>query len=116
MRQQYVTAGYIHLDYRAPLPFNKEGAQPWTVMCSYNKINGTYASDHKKLMREILKDEWGHEGLVVTDWGAMNDRVEGLKAGVELEMPGAPNGNDAMILAAVISDHFGHAHKGGVKG
>jgi len=76
-------------------------AQPWTVMCSYNKINGTYASDHRSLMRTILKDEWGHEGLVVTDWGAMNDRPVALEAGTELEMPGAPNGNDARIVAAV---------------
>ena len=64
-------------------------AQPWTVMCSYNRINGTYASDNKYLMNDILKEEWGHQGLVVTDWGAMNERVEALKAGVELEMPGA---------------------------
>ena len=76
-------------------------SQPWTVMCAYNKINGTYASDHKKLMRDILKDEWGHEGLVVTDWGAMNIRSVALDAGTELEMPGAPNGNDAMIVDAV---------------
>ena len=80
-----------------------KGAQPWTVMCAYNRINGTYASDNKYLMRDILKDEWGHEGLVVTDWGAMNERVEGLKAGVELEMPGAPNGNDLKIVDAVHS-------------
>ncbi|KAA3657969.1 MAG: glycosyl hydrolase, partial [Chloroflexi bacterium] len=78
-------------------------AQPWTVMCSYNKINGTYAAENKLLMLDILKDEWGHEGLVVTDWGAMNDRVEGLKAGIELEMPGTKNGNDAKIVAAVKS-------------
>ena len=58
---------------------------------------------------EILKEEWGHEGLVVTDWGAMNDRVEGLKAGVELEMPGSPNGNDAKIVAAVQSDQLDEA-------
>lgn len=76
-------------------------AQPWTLMCAYNKINGTYGSDHKSLMRDILKDDWGHEGLVVTDWGAMNQRVEALKAGTELEMPGAQNGNDAMIVEAV---------------
>ncbi len=76
-------------------------AQPWTVMCAYNKINGTYASDHKKLMRDILKEEWEHEGLVVTDWGAMNDRPVALAAGTELEMPGSPNGNDAKIVAAV---------------
>ena len=76
-------------------------SQPWTLMCSYNRINGTYASDNKKLMRDVLKDEWGHEGLVVTDWGAMNERVKALAAGVELEMPGTKNGNDAKIVAAV---------------
>jgi beta-glucosidase len=78
-------------------------AQPWTVMCSYNKINGTYASDHKMLMRDILKDEWGHQGLVITDWGAMNDRPAALAAGTELEMPGSPNGNDQKIVDAVQS-------------
>ena len=76
-------------------------AQPWTVMCAYNKVNGTYCAENGTLMTDILKEEWGHEGLVVTDWGAMNERVAGLKAGVELEMPGAPNGNDAMIVAAI---------------
>ena len=76
-------------------------AQPWTVMCAYNKVNGTYAAEHPRLMTDILKDEWQHEGLVVTDWGAMNDRVDGLKAGIELEMPGSNNGNDAKIVAAV---------------
>jgi beta-glucosidase len=84
-------------------------AQPWTVMCSYNKINGTYASDNKTLMRDILKDEWGHEGLVVTDWGAMNDRPVALEAGTELEMPGSPNGNDEKIIAAVRSGQLDEA-------
>ena len=89
--------------YLAGYEIAVKGAQPWTLMCSYNKINGTYASDHKKLMRDILKDEWGHEGLVMTDWGAMNNRVEALKAGVELEMPGTNNGNDDKIVQAVQS-------------
>jgi beta-glucosidase len=78
-------------------------AQPWTVMCSYNRINGIYASDHNYLMDDILKEAWGHQGLVVTDWGALNERVDALKAGVELEMPGTPSGNDARIAAAVRS-------------
>ena len=66
------------------------------LMCAYNKVNGTYCSEHPRLMTDILKNEWGHQGLVVTDWGAMNERVAGLSAGIELEMPGAPNGNDAI--------------------
>jgi beta-glucosidase len=78
-------------------------AQPWTVMCAYNKVNGIYCCEHPYLMTDILKDEWGHAGLVVTDWGAMNERVASLLAGVELEMPGVKNGNDARIVAAVQS-------------
>ncbi len=62
--------------------------QPWTVMCSYNRINGTYASAHKKLLRRILKEEWGFEGVVVSDWGAVHDIYEPISAGLDLEMPG----------------------------
>jgi len=76
-------------------------AQPWTVMCAYNKVNGAYCSEHNYLMTDVLKGEWGHKGLVVTDWGAMNERVQGLAAGVELEMPGGKSDNDAKIVAAV---------------
>jgi len=78
-----------------------KGAQPWTVMCAYNRINGVYACENAYLLTDILKNEWGHEGLVVTDWGAMNERVAALQAGTELEMPGTKNGNDAKIVAAV---------------
>ncbi|MDX1357541.1 MAG: glycoside hydrolase family 3 C-terminal domain-containing protein [Clostridia bacterium] len=76
-------------------------AQPWTVMCSYNKVDGTYLSDHKRLLTDILKEEWGHTGLVVTDWGACNDRVEGIKAGLELEMPTSWGKNDEKIVKAI---------------
>lgn len=76
-------------------------AQPWTVMCSYNRINGTYAAENRWLLTTILKEEWGHTGLVVTDWGANNDRVEGLKAGQEFEMPGNGGITDAAIVRAV---------------
>ena len=68
----------------------KEG-KPATVMCSYNKLNGTHASDHKELLTDILRTDWGFGGLVVTDWGAMNDRIEGFKAGCDLNMPGGSN-------------------------
>jgi beta-glucosidase len=89
--------------YLAGYEIAVKGAQPWTVMCSYNLINGAYACENKYLLNDILKEEWGHQGLVVTDWGAMNERVKALKAGLELEMPGAPNGNDAKIVAALRS-------------
>jgi len=68
----------------------KEG-KPATVMCSYNKLGGIHASDHKKLLTDILRGEWGFEGMVVTDWGAMNNRIEGFKAGCDLNMPGGSN-------------------------
>lgn len=76
-------------------------AQPWTLMCSYNRINGTYASDNKRLMTDVPRGEWGYEGAIMTDWGAMNDRVEGIKAGLDLEMPGPCPDNDARIVQAV---------------
>jgi beta-glucosidase len=76
-------------------------AQPSTLMGAYNKLNGIYACEHPDLMRKILRDEWGHQGLVMTDWGAMNQRVEALAAGLDLEMPGPHNGNDAMIISAL---------------
>lgn len=76
-------------------------AQPKTVMCSYNKINGTYASDNEWLLTKVLRDDWGFEGFVMTDWGAVSDRVQGVRAGLELEMPGDTAGNDAKIVAAV---------------
>ncbi len=76
-------------------------AQPWTVMCSYNKVNGTYLSENKYLLQDVLKDEWGHEGFVVTDWGACNKRVDGLIAGQELEMPSSGGLNDKKLVEAV---------------
>lgn len=76
-------------------------AKPWAVMCSYNQLNGTFASENQWLLRDVLKEEWGFEGLVVTDWGAVNDRVKGLLAGLDLEMPGSGGYNDAKIVEAV---------------
>lgn len=91
----------LHEIYLKAFEISVRKSQPWTVMCSYNKINGTYASDNKMLMTDVLRDDWGFEGLVVTDWGAMNDRVEAVLAGLDLEMPASGGANDAKIVEAV---------------
>lgn len=78
-------------------------AKPWTVMCAYNKVNGTYASEHPWLLTEVLRDEWGYDGVVVSDWGAVADRVPSLAAGLDLEMPNSGNIGDAQVVEAVRS-------------
>ncbi len=75
--------------------------KPWTVMCSYNKINGTYAAEHKEALTDILRGEWGFDGFVVSDWGAVNNRVPDLEAGLDLEMPASGGINDEQIVDAV---------------
>ena len=76
-------------------------SQPWTVMNSYNRINGVHGSENKHTQWEILREDWGFEGAVVSDWGAVNDRVEGLKAGNDIEMPSSCGSGTEKIIAAV---------------
>ena len=75
--------------------------KPWTIMNSYNKLNGTYLCENKEMLTDVLRKEWGFDGYVMTDWGAMNDRVEAMKAGCNLEMPSSSGATDAEIAAAV---------------
>lgn len=71
------------------------------IMCSYNQINGTFLSENKLFLTDILRDKWGYEGFVVTDWGAVKDRVKSLLVGLDLEMPGGAGVRDHKIVEAV---------------
>ena len=93
LRELYLTAFEIAV---------KEG-KPSTVMCAYPKLNGIHCSDNKKLLTDILRTEWGFEGAVITDWGAMNDRIEGFRAGCDLNMPGGSGYMEKDVLRAVRS-------------
>ncbi|MBB5076645.1 glycoside hydrolase family 3 C-terminal domain-containing protein [Nonomuraea endophytica] len=76
-------------------------AKPWMVMSAYNRVNGVYASEHPWLLTEVLRDEWGFRGVVVSDWGAVDDRVAALWAGLDLEMPTSGRASDASVVKAV---------------
>jgi beta-glucosidase len=93
----------LHETYLAAFEIAVREASPWTVMSAYNKVNGTYASEHHGLLSEVLKQRWGFEGLVVSDWGAVNDRVAAIAAGLHLEMPSSLGANDRRIVQAVQS-------------
>lgn len=76
-------------------------AEPWTVMCSYNRVNGTYASQHDYLLNQILKGEWGYPGPVISDWGANHEVYESVRGGLDLEMPGPPRYFGRLLIEAV---------------
>ncbi|MDX6300376.1 MAG: beta-glucosidase [Nocardioidaceae bacterium] len=84
-------------------------ARPWTVMCSYNRLNGTHVSQHRWLLTEVLRDEWGYDGVVVSDWGAVHDRVAAVKAGLDLEMPPQLGHSDRALVEAVRSGELDEA-------
>ncbi|WP_293235895.1 glycoside hydrolase family 3 C-terminal domain-containing protein [Mycolicibacterium sp.] len=86
-----------------------EEANPRTVMCSYNRINGVYASEDPWLLTTVLRGEWGFAGVVVSDWGAVNDRVSALAAGLDLEMPGTNGVTAAQVVAAVTAGSLDRA-------
>ena len=87
--------------YLLPFEIAVKKAQPWTVMNSYNRVNGTYAAENKWLLTDVLRNDWGFKGIVVTDWGAENERVPGLLAGQELEMPTSSGEGTRLIVEAV---------------
>lgn len=74
---------------------------PGTVMCCYNSVNGEFGSENQHLLKDILRDEWGFDGVTMTDWGAVNDRIKGIKATMDLEMPSSFGERDALVKFAV---------------
>ena len=78
-------------------------SDPWTFMCSYNLFEGIYCSEHKKLLIDILRDEWGFNGLVMSDWGAVNVRSDGVAGGLDLQMPADNGVNDARVVESIRS-------------
>lgn len=91
----------LHEIYLAAFEGAVKKEKPWTVMCSYNRINGTYAAQNHKYLTEVLRDQWNFDGYVMSDWGAVNNRVEDLKAGLDLEMPSSSGTNDKLIVEAI---------------
>lgn len=87
--------------YLASFEYAIKKAKPWTVMSSFNKVNGKNLSENKYLLTDVLKEEWGFEGLVVSDWGAVDERADGIAAGLDLEMPCTYGSGEGKIIEAV---------------
>ncbi|MBX3083297.1 MAG: glycoside hydrolase family 3 C-terminal domain-containing protein [Anaerolineae bacterium] len=91
----------LHEIYLRAFEMAVKEAKPWTVMCAYNQLNGTFCSEHRWLLQDTLKDAWGFEGFVVSDWGAVHDRVASLKGALDLEMPGPRDRRVEAVIDAV---------------
>lgn len=91
----------LHEIYLPAFKLAVQEAQPWTLMCSYNQVNGVPASQNGLLLNDILRKRWRFNGFVMSDWGAVCDRVAGIKAGLNLEMPSSQGRTDAELVAAV---------------
>lgn len=85
--------------YLTPFEIAVKKSDPWGLMCSYNRLNGVFGAENQRLLTEILRKEWGFHGMVVTDWGAVKDRVKGVAAGLNLEMPGLSDHSEQIVQA-----------------
>ena len=95
--------------YLAAFEMVVKEAKPLSIMCSYNRLNGTYMSENKYLLTDILRDKWGFDGFVVTDWGAAKNPASGVKAGLDLIMPGGNDLYEKYIVAAVNNNELDEA-------
>jgi beta-glucosidase len=106
-RRMYINAKVdertLHEIYLAGFESAVKQSQPWTVMCAYNKLNGTYCSENKYLLNDVLREKWGFDGAVISDWGAVNEITDSIAAGLDLEMPSSHGAGEKKIVEAVES-------------
>ncbi|WP_228845420.1 glycoside hydrolase family 3 C-terminal domain-containing protein [Phototrophicus methaneseepsis] len=91
----------LHEIYLRGFEIAVKKGNPWTLMCAYNRVNGDYCSEHRYLLTNVLREQWGYEGFVMSDWGAVHDRVAAVKAGLELQMPGPAAHSVQAVIDAV---------------
>lgn len=99
----------LHEIYLTGFEIAVKQGRPWTVMCAYNRLNGDYCSQHHYLLTTVLREQWRYEGFVVSDWGAVHDRVRALQAGLDLQMPGPDPHSTKEVVAAVQSGRLDEA-------